>query len=93
MPALEEASLTEPYWGRAMPHGCRTKLTMLPPPLEGACATPDSLRSVMAGLRVVTARALAGEARIAFDRGDAALFEGALGALVELVSTASRGRS
>lgn len=45
------------------------------------------------GLRGVTARALAGEARLAFDRGDAALFEGALGALVDLVSTASRRRS
>jgi hypothetical protein len=77
-----------------MHYGRRTELTMLPPPLEGGSATSASPRNVMAlGLRGVTARALAGEARLAFDRGDAVLFEGALGALVDLVSTASRRRS
>jgi len=59
---------------------------MLPPPMDGSSVTDSVPLVIRDSLRAATARALAREARAAFEAADLILFEGAIQALVELAS-------
>ena len=77
--------MTMDYRSRSIAEQC-----ILPPP---SCEHPlHPLERVREGLRAATARALARQARAAFDHGDVALFAGAIGALVELAASPELGR-
>jgi hypothetical protein len=70
-----------------MHYGSRTGLTILPPPRDGSpTASGTTCGPPYESLRVVTARALAEQARVAFEEHDATMFDGAVTALVELVA-------